>query len=267
MKQTVVILGARGSVPVSGERFVRYGCATTCVFLRLAGQPVVLDAGTGILNLPGVLRENEREIPLLLSHPHTDHLLGLPMCPLAFDPSRRFVLYARTRKGMDTAAQTARLISPPLWPVGLDTLPAEFQFRELPTAFSLGAVTVETMEGVHPGGVSLLRLTGGGKRVVFATDCTLTDALLPRLTDLARDCDLLLIDGQYSEVEWPARKTFGHSTWTAAAHLGAVCGAKRVRIIHHDPDRTDRELDGAAAELTEIHPDCAFAREGEEIAL
>ena len=92
MKQTAVILGARGSVPVSGEKFMRYGGSTTCVFLRLAGQPVVLDAGTGLLSLPDVLRENEREIPLLLSHPHADHLLGLPMCPAALDPSCQFVV-------------------------------------------------------------------------------------------------------------------------------------------------------------------------------
>lgn len=267
MKETVVILGARGSMPMSGEQFIRYGGATTCVFLRLAGQSVVLDAGTGLLGLPDMLREDELEIPLLLSHPHIDHLLGLPMCPLVFDPSRRFEIYAASRDGLDAKAQLRGLMSPPLWPVSMEELPAAFRSRELPDTFSLGPVTVETMEGIHPGGVTLFRLTGGGKRVVFATDCTLTKELLPKLAEFAQDCDLLLMDGQYSEAEWPDRRSFGHSTWRLAAHLGRNCGAKRVRVIHHDPARTDRELDEAAPELTEIHPNCAFARAGEEITL
>lgn len=51
MQQMVKILGARGSVPVSGEAFRRYGSAATCVFLRLAGQPMVLDAEGQLLTL------------------------------------------------------------------------------------------------------------------------------------------------------------------------------------------------------------------------
>ena len=94
-----------------------------------------------------------------------------------------------------------------------------------------------------------------------------TDGLLPRLADFARDCDLLLCDGQYSGAEWPSRSGFGHSTWTAAARLGSACGAKTVRVIHHDPAHTDDELDAAAEELHAIHPNCAFARAGEEVLL
>ena len=123
------------------------------------------------------------------------------------------------------------------------------------------------MEGVHPGGVSLFRLTGGGKRIVFITDCTLTDDVLPALRDFARDCDLLLCDGQYSDEEWPACSAFGHSTWRMAAALGASCGARQVRIIHHDPTHTDVRLDQAADELRAIHPQCTFAYAGEEIKL
>ena len=123
------------------------------------------------------------------------------------------------------------------------------------------------MEGAHPGGVSLLRLTGGGKRVVFATDCTVNGPGAGPLAEFAQGCDLLLCDGQYSDAEWPERSAFGHSTWTAAARLGRACGAARTRVIHHDPGHTDRLLDDAAGELRAIHPDCAFARAGEEIFL
>ena len=264
---SVTILGARGSVPVSGVDFLRYGGATTCVLVRLAGQAVVLDAGTGLLELPRRLEEGERHIPLLLSHPHADHLLGLPLCPLLFQPDFRLDVYAAQRNGLSAEDQVRALLSPPLWPVGPERLPSPPTFHSLPPRLELGPVTVERIEGVHPGGVSLLRLTGGGRRVVFVTDCTLTDALLPELTDFARDCDLLMCDGQYSASEWPGCSGFGHSTWTAAARLGAACGAGKVRVIHHDPAHTDQQLDAAADELLRFHPDCTFARDGEEILL
>ena len=264
---SVAILGARGSVPVSGRDFQRYGGATTCVLVRLTGQTVVLDAGTGLLNSMSLIGEEERRIPLLLSHPHADHLLGLPMCPLLSRTDLQMEIYAARRNGLDAEAQVRALMAPPLWPIGPERLAASLTFHDLPAHLELGTVAVDTMGGVHPGGVTLMRLTGGGYRVVFATDCTLTDGLLPALTEFARNCDLLLCDGQYSDAEWLARAGYGHSTWTAVARLGRDCGAKQVRVIHHDPSHTDALLDGAAEELRRIHPNCAFARAGEEVFL
>ena len=267
METKVVILGIRGSAPVSGEAYLRYGGATTCVFLRFGDQIIVLDCGTGMMELPKVLQKDDRQITVLLSHPHVDHLLGLPMCPVVFDPEKKIDMYGALRNGMDVRQQVCAFLAPPLWPVGPDRFPAKISFHDLPDAFCLGDVTVETMDGFHPGGVSLFRITGGGKSIVYMTDCTVTEKNLPKLADFARDCDLLLCDGQYSPQEWPDRKHFGHSTWTAAAQLGAQCGAKMVRIIHHDPFRTDTQLDCAEKEVTAIHRNCIFARAGEEILL
>ena len=85
--------------------------------------------------------------------------------------------------------------------------------------------------------------------------------------DFARDCDLLLCDGQYSEEEFAERSGYGHNTWNAAVRLGLDCGAKRTRIIHHDPTHDDTRLNAAEAEVRALDPGCAFAREGEVIAL
>lgn len=267
MEASVVILGTRGSVPVSADAFVRYGGATTCVFIRLGDRTIVLDCGTGMMELPKVLKEKDRQLTVLMSHPHVDHLLGLPMCPVVFDTAKQIEIYGAVRNGMDIRQQICTFLAPPLWPVGPEQFPAKITFHDLTGAFCLGDVTVESMDGVHPGGVSAFRLTGGGKSVVFMTDCTVTEENLPELSAFARDCDLLLCDGQYSPQQWKGREHFGHSTWTAAAQLGVACGAKQVRVIHHDPARTDAQLDSAAQELTQIHGNCAFARAGEEILL
>lgn len=264
---TVTILGTRGSIPRAGQEFTRYGGDTICVLVELAGETILLDAGTGLLNcdIPG--GTEEKPIPLLLSHFHADHLLGLPMAPLLMDTDNHIDIYAQSRFGMDAEERIERLVSPPIWPVTLELLPAWIRYRELPNTLQLGAVTVETMEGCHPDGVTLMKLKGNGKSIVFLTDCTYAEDIFPKLTGFARGCDLMLCDGQYSDEEWKTRSAFGHSTWNRAAQLGLACGAKKIRIIHHDPFHTDRMLEEAEPQLSALHPDCSFALAREEIKL
>lgn len=265
---TVFILGARGSVSVSGGAYAAYGGATTCVAVRLAGQTLILDAGTGLMNLPAELMDAS-SMPLLLTHAHVDHLSGLPLCPYAMRQGAKLDVYGKTRNGLDVETQIRRLLSPPLWPVGPERLPAEFRFHDLPDSFRLDGdgVRVRTMEGVHPNGVSLFRLDSHGKSVVFITDCTLTERLWPAALEFAQDCSLLLCDGQYSDAEWRVRSGFGHNSWTVAALFARECGARNVRIVHHDPQSTDDVLNNAERGLDSVCPGCAFAREGEAISL
>ena len=265
---SITILGCRGSVPRAGTAFSKYGGNTSCVLVSLAGETLFLDAGTGLMEPDYPSAGTGKKVSLLLSHTHADHLLGLPLCPLLMDPAGALDIYLRSRGGLSPAAQLERYVSPPLWPVRLEQLPARVTVRELPTApFSIGNVRIESMEGVHPGGVTLLRLSGNGHSVVYASDCTLTPAILPALVKFAKDCDLLLCDGQYSQEEYWARPNFGHSSWNMAGELGERCGAKQTRIIHHDPYHTDAFLDAAAPTLEALYPGAAFALDKEEIRL
>ncbi len=264
---TVTILGARGSMSSVGSEYARFGGNTTCVLLDLCGEFIVLDAGTGLMDCPIPAGNRKKKVHMLLSHPHADHLVGLPLSPLMMEKGVHIDFYSKTRAGLDGKAQILRLVSPPLWPVRIEGLPADIDFHELPDHLELGSVTVDVMEGCHPGGVSLMKLCGNGHSIVFMPDCTLTEELIPQLIEFARGCSLLLCDGQYSEEEWPLRSHFGHSTWTQAAQLGAACEAQRVRIIHHDPTHTDEFLMEASVQLVAEHPNCSFATAREEIIL
>ena len=249
-----------------GEGFARYGGATTCVLAHMGGQFIALDAGTGIMNLPGEVTA-QKELPLLLTHAHADHLLGLPMCDYVMRLGARLDVYGARRGGLDAREQVERLVAPPLWPIKADGFLTEICFHDLPESMTLGAVRVDAMDGVHPGGVSVFRLEAGDRSVVFASDCTVTDELRPKLIEFARGCDLLLIDGQYGDEEWPTRRAYGHSTWTMAAKLAEACGAKRLRVTHHDPRHTDAMLAAWDETLRGRDPAYAFAREGETIEL
>lgn len=267
MSDKVTILGTRGSVPVSGPEFVKYGGATTCVVVSLAGQSVVLDAGTGILKLPRAVEAGTGALPLIITHSHVDHMLGLPMCPQAFDKDFRFDVYMKTRGGMGAKAQLESFLTLPIWPVGPDQLPADFSFEDLPESFELGGIRIKTMEGNHPGGVSMIRLDGNGKSVVFATDSVINEVLFPAFKEFAGSPDLLLIDGQYSQEEYDGHPNFGHNSWNEAAGIGLKIGAKQTLIIHHNTTKTDEELDALIPELQSVNPNCSPAFEGQEVIL
>ena len=64
---SVTILGTRGSLPVQGADFQKYGGGTSCYLIRLAGETVVVDAGTGLSDLPRFLSAEQTRIQLLLT--------------------------------------------------------------------------------------------------------------------------------------------------------------------------------------------------------
>jgi len=64
---------------------------------------------------------------------------------------------------------------------------------------------------------------------------------------LVDGCDILFHDAQYTDEELPARAYFGHSSSGYALRLAEKAGAKRLVLYHHDPQRTDPEVDAIVA--------------------
>ena len=254
------ILGTRGSVPVSGSRFATFGGATSSILLRMSGETFVLDAGSGMIRLAAALRANEKHINLLISHPHADHLIGFGMGAIHFNEEYSFDIYGKTREDKDVKAHLETLFNPPLWPVGPDGLKTKFSYHDLADEFMIGKVKVSCLEGNHPGGGTIYKLEGDAT-VVYATDCTLTEDLAPKLIQFAKNADVLFIDGQFSDEEWKTKSSFGHNSWNMAAEAGLKAGAGKTVIIHHDPGHDDRELLAAEQEARAINPNLEFGRE------
>ena len=275
---TVKLLGTRGSMPVSGARYAGTGGATLCVRVELCGMTLYLDAGTGLLNDKCEVSESHGPglTAVFLSHPHADHIMGLACSPLMMSADRTVHIYAAERHGLDTESQIESFMSPPVWPVGIRDLPADPVFHDLdgrPVLLADGRVRVEYMEGDHPGGVSVYKISCGDRSLVYMTDCTIGrlgpqgPVIDEKYTGFARGCSILLVDGQYSDKEWreTACSSYGHSTWSMAAELGRLCGAGKVRIIHHDHDRTDQELEQNEHILAAKGQDISFGYDGELI--
>ncbi len=262
----IYLAGVRGTVPVHPPAFAQFGGATSCVLVKSQTHGFILDAGTG---LRGDLFDRfspDRDFTMLISHAHVDHLMGFPIFPPLFDPARTGHVYLKTRDGHDAIAQIEALMAPPLWPIRTNGIRADVQFHDVPAAFTVGDVHIETLDISHPGGCTAYKLTSGRTSLVYATDFEPGEAE-PAFVEFAKNCSLLLLDAQYTTEEYARTRGFGHSTVPRSIALAEACGARETIFIHHDPNRTDALLSAWNEELQNHHSHMRFGREGEEVSL
>ena len=260
----VHILGARGSVPVGGKGFQEYGGATSCFLVETEDQAIFLDAGSGILDSPKV---GDKRICILLTHPHMDHLLGMPFFSYLTERGRSIEIFGKTRDDLTVREQIRRQFSPPLWPVLIENYPASVSFCELNERMDLGDVLVSTMDSLHPGGSSVIRLKQKDATLVYATDFEHILGQDERLAEFSKDADLLIYDGQYTDEEYEAYRGYGHSTIERGIWISRQAGVKHLVITHHDPRHGDEILREMERALKEQVPFASLAKAGEVIEL
>jgi phosphoribosyl 1,2-cyclic phosphodiesterase len=266
------IWGTRGSLPTPGAAMVRYGGNTSCVQVTLSdGTNLILDAGTGIRNLPPDLGRSGEPVHVLLTHLHLDHIQGLLFFPPLFQPGLEITLWGPAAPGISLERRIGRYLSAPLTPVEIRELPCRLDFRNCPTTrWRIGPAEI-TAEGVtHRGPTLGFRIEESGSSVCYLPDHE--PAIIGDLDKLeaewlsgaalARDVDLLLHDCQYTDVEYPSHVGWGHSSVTHALQFARRVGARKTLLFHHDPRHTDDYLD---AMLDEARADwmAGGGREGE----
>ena len=195
----VTVLGARGSMPVTGTEYLIYGGDTTSYLIETDTQAIFLDAGTGIVHAP----DTGKELSILISHPHLDHLMGLPFFRPLYQSDKKVNIYGKKRKGLTTKEQIGHLMTPPLWPVGLDAFAAEISCNDTDDKFRIGEVEIDTLENGHPGGCSAFRVSAEGKTIVFSGDYEHDNGEKDRtFAVFSKEADILIYDGQYSADEY-----------------------------------------------------------------
>ena len=261
----LTVLGARGSMPVDGKDFAAYGGATSCYRILAGNEEIYLDAGNGILS---AAPNPDTRITILLTHMHLDHSIGLPFFVALGQANRCIDIFAKSRSGLSANEAVDRLISPPFWPLKVGQYPANVTFHELPEeSFSIGAVEVDVMEGTHPQGATIYRLTHRGKVLVYATDFEHTPEGCEKLARFAEDCDLLIYDAQYTEEEYPKYRGYGHSTPQVGFDIGTRANAGKILFVHHAPQRTDKQLLAMAQEFAPYADKVIFAKAGDRISV
>ena len=232
---------------------VRYGGNTSCVQVTLSdGTTLVLDAGTGIRNLPADLGSTAGHIHILLTHLHLDHIQGLLFFAPLFRPGVEVTLWGPAAPGLSLERRIARYLSAPLTPVEIRELPCRLDFRNCPhSQWSIGAAQITAAAVTHRGPTLGFRIEDAGVSLCYLPDHEPAivgdiDTLGPEWLSgsaLAHEVDLLLHDCQYTDDEYPAHVGWGHSSLTQALQFARRVAARRTLLFHHDPGHTDDQLD------------------------
>ena len=157
-------------------------------------------------------------------------------------------------QGVEPIELLARTMSPPHFPIGPHQLRGDWSFGVIDRgAYRFEGFDVLVREIPHKGGKTLgFRVSDGGRSLAYLSDHAPQDrgaghhgvgALHDDALDLARDVDVLVHDAQYTADELPQRGSFGHAAYEYSLELAAAAGARRVLLFHHDPSRTDPEVD------------------------
>ena len=260
----VRFLGVRGSIATPGPQ-MSAGGNTSCVEVTAGDTRIILDAGTGIRQLGNErMGGGPRHSTILLSHLHWDHVAGLQFFTPVYMPGHRVEIASGPNGVMSHDAAIRALFKAPFFPVDFDDLGGAVTTRELRAndRFEIGDITVTMAKLNHPDPVYGFRLEHGGQSIVYATDTEHFSVVDPTLKKLAAGADILIYDAQYTPEEYPAKVGWGHSTWEAGADLARAAGVPQLVLFHHDPGRTDAQLELIERAARTALPGTVAAREG-----
>lgn len=273
----VKFYGVRGSLPVCGKQYLRYGGNTTCICItrEKAFRKVIIDAGSGIRNLGKELVSQgfeQETMNISFTHFHWDHIQGFPFFLPAYNPMQKIGILAMGRQGKvtDLRGIFSKQMQEEYFPIQMEKMGAQFEFFSYRDKEVIQGAKVTSIPQFHKqsGGSYGFRLDDEGASLVICTDLEHINGIDENIVEFARDADLLIHDGQYTNEEYQNKyKGWGHSSWEQAVEVAVKANVKRLIITHHDPDHNDAFLDGLEKECQKILPNSLFAKEGMEVTV
>lgn len=264
------IHGARGSIPVCGKTVLQYGGETTCFSVETDDEILIIDAGTGIVNLGAELASRPQlpRVTLLFTHFHLDHVVGLPSFALCYrdDAEIRFMTDPDVHPNWRHTLET--LMGEPFWPANLTACEASLSFDDLPTGdnhLAVGDIQVRSCPVPHPQGCVAYHIGTPRGATVVATDVEFPSGPDDRFLAFCDKTDVLIYDAQYTPGEVSRFRGWGHSTWQDAVTAAKQAGAAELVLTHHAPTRTDEELKAIEAEAAARFEHTRVARPGMEL--
>jgi len=275
--------GTRGSVASPGEDTVKYGGNTTCLEVRLSNNDlIVLDAGTGIRKLGIKLVKNqEKNIEIFLTHPHWDHIQGFPFFAPMYMKDYRILVHGWPTTNRKVKNTITDQMEGTYFPVDFSQLSADIGFSEI-NSYSMNYknTIISFLRVNHPVLCLSIKIEEAGKTFVFMTDNEL-DAETPNtnfttwdeFVNFCSGADVLVHDAQFTPEELAIKKGWGHSSYTRVLELAKESKVKELILFHHDPEHTDRQIDQILLECQRLISQnglkfkCLAAREGMVVEL
>jgi phosphoribosyl 1,2-cyclic phosphodiesterase len=222
------------------------------VEVKLGSERLIFDAGSGIRLLGlDLMRNGGAHHHIFLTHFHWDHIQGFPFFRPLYDPNINLSIAGPKQRNIDVRSLFAGQMGPIYFPIPFSVVSATMSFDDLNEAtIEVGRVTLRTFRVKHPSHVVGYRMEAGGKSICFIPDNELDgdvyevdDGWRDRLVEFIHGADLLIHDSMYTEVEYPSRVGWGHSTFRQSLRLAEEGEVKRLLFFHHDPERSDSQID------------------------
>ncbi len=294
--------GVRGSIPCPGPKTMKYGGNTACIELRFpeVNRLIIIDAGSGIRELGNFMMANDLKkgpinTDIFLTHTHWDHIMGFPFFTPIYVPGSSLRVHGPVSFEGDTLEKiVGGQLTYRYFPVRQAELAAKIEYLDLKEGMrDLGdGITVTAKYLNHPILCLGYRFAFRGKTICTAYDtepfhnvfCTdqedpsydegmATEGELVAqeqngvLEQFFSGADLLVHDSQYTHEEYMGKFLgWGHSSFEHAVAAAKHAGVKALALFHHDPMRTDDQID-ALTEKYCVKPgqgttEIFFAREG-----
>jgi phosphoribosyl 1,2-cyclic phosphodiesterase len=271
--------GVRGSLPTPGSSTARYGGNTTCLELRIAGEIIIIDAGSGISPLGTALIDefgmNPISIALLNTHTHWDHIQGFPFFIPAYMHQNRIRVIGRDPSPKSLESIFGKMMDGDnCFPIPLEGMKCQISFDHLKPdgqkEYALEKVKFSTCPTNHPGGCLGYRFDTPTGSLVFLSDHETEGPDEPRIREFIHGADILIADTQYTPKEIETRRGWGHGCFRSVVSLAISAGVKDLYMTHHDPAHNDDFIDRMLTDARELVPESSkmnvfAATEGQQV--
>ncbi len=248
----ITFYGVRGSTPVSSFQTMKYGGNTSCVHIELeSGHDLILDAGTGIRLLGQRLESKSTPVSILLSHGHWDHVQGYPFFAPIYQPGRDINVYINVESQHRMLCSLFEQMDGSNFPIRAEDLPSNgvCKFKGVESElYEREGVRVIRQPLNHPGGGVAYKIDENNATCAYVTDNELDPPYAQSSTydqwvEYLHGVDVLIHDAQYTEDDMPHKHGWGHSLISQVRQLATDAEVGALVMFHHDPDRSDSELD------------------------
>ena len=255
-KMALTFWGVRGTLPVPGEKSLKYGGNTSCVSLSLPREHfLIFDAGSGIKTLSNHLIKDQVTLAptkILISHPHWDHINTFPFFAPLYIPGNEIEIYGSPHGDISTRDIISAQMDGVYFPINIKEFGAGISFHDIrKEEITFDNIKVRTMLLNHPGNTLGYRVEYKDRSVCYVTDNEIypessqyySSDYIERLTAFIRGTEALIMDATYSEEEYAKKTNWGHSSVVQVANLAADAAVKTLFLFHHDPDQSDDDID------------------------
>lgn len=254
----VTLYGTRGSIAVANKETRKHGGNTTCLYVETkTGEPIIIDAGTGIRTLGiHLVQSKKKHLNLIFTHYHWDHIQGFPFFAPLFFKSIEIDIYGSKKEITPKKALTYQMTLP-YFPATIDALAAKITFKELKNNFAIGGINIETIPTNHPNYTMGLKFTEGKNSFAFLTDNELRakngSTPYEKFVTFLKGVKFFIHDAQYTDEMYPKKIGWGHSTFSHVMQLAKDAGVKQVVFTHHDHGSTDAFIDQQVDEISTLY--------------